>query len=79
MNIFENGTINILHCKFKLPRLAKWKGSNFYLELLRSYEKLINHIPLVIEDIYSTPLWFNKILKTNFESKLATKGYNIIM
>ena len=55
-DLFKTGIIKILHCKFKLPRAAKWRGHPFYLELLRGYEKIISNNPSTKDEIYSHPV-----------------------
>ena len=77
-NLFSTGKLNILHCKFKCATSVKWKGHLFYLQILRSFERLIDFNPRTIEEIYGIPLWFNKTLNTKFDGSAAHKGFNYI-
>ena len=76
--MFFDSQLNILDCKFKLPNRSQWKGHPFYLDILVTYNKLIEHNPKRFESVMSIPLWHNKILGTSFDSQLSKEGYNYV-
>ena len=76
-NFFENN-LHLLDCKFKLPRIAGYKGHPFYYNILKTYETLIDKKCSEVENIISTPIWFNRILKTSFDPEISEAGFNYI-
>jgi hypothetical protein len=61
-----------------VPRKNNWKGHPFYYEILKSLEKITSHLPQELENILSIPIWFNKYLKTKFDSDISRAGFNSI-
>ena len=59
-----------------MPRVNRWKGHNYFYEILKGYEKLIAQEPQHIEDLFATPIWFNRTIKTKFDVELSRKGFN---
>ena len=76
---FLDNQLNILNCRFKLPKKSKWKGHPFYYEALVNYELLLENFPKSYESIMSIPLWFNKELNTRFDASLSKLGFNYII
>ena len=76
-DLFSN-QLNILDCKFKVPRKALWKGHPFYYEIIQSYGKCLEDYPTSLENILSVPLWYNKVLGTKLNIKLSRAGYNYL-
>ena len=74
-NFFTN-QINILHCKFKVPRRNAWNGHPFYYEILKSFDKLISQLPISAENILSIPIWYNRVLNIKFGSEISGAGFN---
>ena len=70
--------LNVLDCKFKLPRKNKWKGHPYYFELLSTMEKLQEEYPSDIEALMSIPIWYNKMLGTQFCTTLSKVGFNFL-
>ena len=75
---FFDNKINILDCKFKMPKISQWKGHPFYLDLLLSYETLLNEYPQSIESLLSVPIWFNSMLGSKFNIQMSKLGFNYI-
>ena len=69
---------DILICFFKLPRMNKYRGHPFYYGILKSYENLAGCYDVSLETIVSTPIWFNKYLKTQFDVEISKAGFNYI-
>ena len=84
VNFFKTGRLKILDCRFKLPRANQWQGHPFYLEVLKTYEKLVSQDPvdsvdpITVDRLYSIPLWFNKVLGTKYDVLVSMKGFNHI-
>ena len=77
-NNFIQGTLDIIgSCSFKLPRRSKWEGHPYYFEVLSSIQKIVTELPKDVNDLLSTPLWFNKFLGTTFDCTLSKLGFNI--
>ena len=76
-NFFKN-QLNILHCKFKVPRRNAWNGHPFYYEILKSFDKLISQLPISAENILSIPIWFNRELNVKFDSEISKAGFNYL-
>ena len=76
-NFFEN-TLHILDCKFKLPRIASYRGHPFYYKILKTYENLIDKKCSEIQNIISMPIWFNRTLKTKFDPEISAAGFNYV-
>ena len=76
-NFFTN-QINILHCKFKVPRRNAWNGHPFYYEILKSFDKLISQLPISAENILSIPIWYNRVLNIKFDSEISRAGFNYL-
>ena len=75
---FFKSNLNILDCILTVPRKNNWKGHPFYYEILKSLEKMTSHVPQELENILSIPIWFNKYLKTKFDSDISRAGFNSI-
>ena len=76
-NFFTN-QINILHCKFKVPRRNAWNGHPFYYEILKSFDNLISQLPISAENILSIPIWYNRVLNIKFDSEISRAGFNYL-
>ena len=76
-DFFQN-TMNVLDCKFRLPRLGHFKGHPFYYRIFKTSEALFQNSCSEIESIVSIPIWFNKILKTKFDTEISKAGFNFI-
>ena len=76
-DLFSN-QLNILDCKFKVPRKALWKGHPFYYDIIQSYGKCLEDYPTSLENILSVPLWYNKVLGTKLNIKLSRAGFNFL-
>ena len=76
-NFFTN-QINILYCKFKVPRRNAWNGHPFYYEILKSFDKLISQLPISSENILSIPIWYNRVLNIKFDSEISRAGFNYL-
>ena len=61
-----------------MPSRTKWIGHPYYLDSLFTYDKLIEHSPKSFEAVISFPLWFNKMIGTNFDAQLSKSGYNFV-
>ena len=55
-----------------------WQGHEFYYEVLKSFEKLLESLPKSVEQIFSMPLWFNRFLDTSFDETISRAGYNYV-
>ena len=75
---FFSGEMNILDCKFKVPRKNSWNGHPYYFELLKSLEKVAFSLPTTLVNICSIPVWFNRALNTKFDIDLSKAGFNYI-
>ena len=78
---FENyfsDKLNILDCKFKLPRKLHWNGHPFYYEILKTFEKLSLNNCKSAENILSMSIWFNRHLKTKFDEEISLAGFNFM-
>ena len=67
-NFFQD-SLNILDCRFKLPRIGQYKGHQFYYKILKTYESLSENNCTHLENIVSVPIWFTRILKPNLTLK----------
>ena len=76
-NFFEN-VLNLLDCKIKLPRSRYYKGHPFYYKILKTSEALFEKDCAKMENFLSIPLWFNKTLKTSFDTEISQAGFNFI-
>ena len=76
-NYFSD-VLNILDCNFKLPRKIKYKGHPFYYPILKSVEVICRNKCTKIENILSTPLWYNTELKSQFDVEISQAGFNFI-
>ena len=70
--------LNILDCKIKIPRKLQYKGHPFYYPILKKFESTSENICIKTENILSTPIWFNRYLKTQFDTELSQAGFNFI-
>ena len=61
-----------------MPRKNNLKGHPFYYEILKSLEKITSYLPQELESILSIPIWFNKHVKTKFDSDISRAGFNSI-
>ena len=75
---FFSQQINILDCKFKVPRRNAWSGHPFYFEILKSLEKVALDFPTTVVNILSIPIWYNKSLNTKFDIELSRAGLNYL-
>ena len=75
---YFSNKLNILDCKFKLPRQANWRGHPSYYEVLKIYETVTKQIPRNTENILSIPIWFNNHLNTKFDVELSRAGFNFL-
>ena len=78
--IFEHfkNKLHIINCIFKLPRKIMYNGHPFYYETLKTFEAMSQNLSLDLEDILSLPIWFNRILKSQFDPELSQAGLNYI-
>ena len=76
-NYFSN-VVNILDCKFKVPRKIHYKGHPFYYQILKTYEKISEQKCIDAENILSTSIWFNRDLKSQFDIEISQAGFNFI-
>ena len=67
--------MDILDCRFKIPRKNNWVGHPFYYEILKGFASLVGQEPRNIVDLYQTPIWFNSQLKTKFDIELSKLGF----
>ena len=65
-------------CSFKLPRKNKFEGHPFYYESLKTIQKLTLQLPASINELLSTPIWYNKFFNTKFDCNISQAGYNLI-
>ena len=77
-NSFFSSHLNLIDCNFTLPSRSKWTGHPFYWNILNTRERLLEYKPKSFESIISTPLWFNKMLGTTFDSQLSKLGFNFV-
>ena len=77
-NHFFREHLNLLDCKFSLPRKSRWTGHPFYLELLVTMDKMTGEYPKSFEAIQSVPIWYNKMLGTRFCPNLSSLGFNYL-
>ena len=75
---FFSERMSILDCKSKLPKKVLWKGHPFYLELLTSYENIVQKFPKSAQAWMSMPIWFNSMLDTKFDVDLSKFGLNYL-
>ena len=75
---FFHKTLNILNCKFKLPRMGQYNGHQFYYKILKTAETLFENKLTHIENIFSVPIWFNRFLNTKFDAEISNAGFNFI-
>ena len=75
---FFRNKLHILNCMVKIPRKAKFKGHPFYYSVLKTFEKITENNRLKIDNIISTPIWFNRHLKTTFDIEISQAGFNFI-
>ena len=76
---FFDSRLEILDCKFNLPKKNHWRGHPFYYDALLTYQQLsLDNQPKSFEANMSIPLWYNKMLETSFDAKLSKLGYNYI-
>ena len=54
---FFSNTLNILNCKFKLPRQINWRGHPIYYELLKMFQNLCQQMPAEDENLLSIPIF----------------------
>ena len=77
-NDFFSNTLNILDCKFKLPRRINWRGHPLYYELLKILQNQNQKMPANVENMLSIPIWYNAELNTKFDVELSKAGFNFI-
>ena len=73
---YFNDKLHIVNCLFKIPRKNKFNGHPFYYDTLKTFEAMSNNFSLDLENILSTPIWFNRILNTTFDPEISKAGYN---
>ena len=69
-------TYDILSCKFEMT--GEFRGPIFYIQALKTWETLVNTQPQDIYELYSTSIWFNKVLGTQINNGLVSKGFTHI-
>ena len=74
---FKN-KLHIINCLFRLPRKAMYNGHPFYYETLKTFEAMSQNFSSDLEDILALPIWFNRILKSQFDPELSQAGFNFI-
>ena len=77
-NDFFSNTLNILDCKFKLPRQLDWRGHPLYYDLLKILQNLCLKTPANVENMLSIPIWYNAELNTKFDVVLSKAGFNFM-
>ena len=55
-----------------------YNGHPFYYETLKTFEAISQNLSLDLEDILSLPIWFNRILKSQFDPELSQAGFNYV-
>ena len=76
---FCKNKLNIItQCFFKPPRRKNWNGHPFYLQSLETLISLTREMPKSIHELLSTPLWYNRFLKTSFDCELSRNGINYV-
>ena len=75
---YFSNKLNILDCRIKMPRKVQWKGHPFYYEILKTFEKISENICKNAENILSIPIWFNRHLKTQFDTEVSQAGFNFV-
>ena len=70
--------LSILDCPFKLPRKNEYRGHPFYYSILKIHEKIAEIGCQEIENILSVPIWYNRHLKTKFDTEISLAGFNFI-
>ena len=62
----------------KFPRKANYMGHPFYYSALKTYENISEECCQKFENLISVPIWFNRILRTNFDAEISNAGFNFI-
>ena len=75
---YFTNTLNVLNCMIKIPRKVNYNGHPFYYNILKTYENISQHFCIKIENIVSTPIWFNKILNTKFDPEISQAGFDFV-
>ena len=75
---FFSNKLNILDCRYKLPRKINYKGHPFYYSVLKTMEKLSENVCKQHENILSIPIWYNRFLKTQFDVEISLAGFNFL-
>ena len=75
---FFTDKLHIVNCLLKIPRKAKFTGHPFYYDTLKTYEKLSQEFSMDLENILSTPIWFNRILNSKFDQEISEAGFNYL-
>ena len=70
--------LNILDCKFKLPRKIHYSGHPFYYQTLKTLESISKNECTGAANILSIPIWFNRNMKTQFDTEISQAGFNFI-
>ena len=70
--------LHITNCLLKIPRKAKFTGHPFYYEALKTYETMSQNFSFDLENILSTPIWFNRVLNTKFDLEISEAGFNYL-
>ena len=73
---FFTEKLHIVNCLIKIPQKAKFKGHPFYYDTLKTYEAMSHNFSLELENILSTPIWFNRILNSKFDPEISIAGFN---
>ena len=53
-------------------------GHPFYYSALKTYENISEECCQKFENLISVPIWFNRILRTNFDAEISNAGFNFI-
>ena len=77
-SFIKNNLDIVCNCYFKLSRKNRWPGHPYYYDRLYSIQKLLADLPEDINDILSTPIWFNKFFGTKFDCEISKAGFNYI-
>ena len=75
---FFQKSLSILDCLYQLPRKNHYTGHPYYYDALKDLEKMSTKVGRNIENILSIPIWYNRFLKTKFDSEISMAGFNFL-
>ena len=58
--------------------MGQYKGHQFYYKILKTSVNLFESNCTHLENLFSIPIWFNRILKTNFDAEISNAGFNFV-